>query len=184
VTSVGEYRIYRNCPVTPALDALVEALTAQRTHEHANGRPAVSSRYLSAAVRNELPTSRHGARGDTEPHLEPGRLRLGSTQPTVAIETNVMAQLVAAGMESGLPERECVLGRATRRASRTKLGLSPSVVPSSFSISGPRELACPEKWATCGRYLLSPSSRPMVVAAGRWSTAKLGLVHDDDLGRP
>jgi hypothetical protein len=68
----------------------------------------VSSRYLSAAVRNELPTSRHGARGDTEPHLEPGRLRLGSTQPTVAIETNVMAQLVAAGMESGLPERECL----------------------------------------------------------------------------
>jgi hypothetical protein len=107
MTSAGLYFIYREMPIAAAPDALVEALTAQRTYEYANGQPVVSSRYLAGALRNELERVATAAEGTRNHTLNRASFALGAlTQGRDREE--VMAQLVAAGMESGLGQRECL----------------------------------------------------------------------------
>ena len=85
----------------------MEALTAHRTYEHTNGHPVVSGRYLAGALRNELERVATAAEGTRNHTLNRASCALGAlTQGRD--RDDVMAQLDAAGMESGLPERECV----------------------------------------------------------------------------
>jgi hypothetical protein len=107
VTSVGEYRIYRDMDIAPAPEALIEALTAKRNLVHAGSAPAVSPRYFAGALRNELQRVAEATQGTRNHELNRASFALG--QLTQGLDRDdVMAQLVAAGMEAGLPERECL----------------------------------------------------------------------------
>ena len=106
VTSLGEYRIYREADVAPAPEALVEALTAKRVLVHSGSAPA-TPRYMQAAITNELERVATAPVGTRNHELNRASFALG--QLTDGSERDdVMAQLVAAGIESGLPPRECI----------------------------------------------------------------------------
>ena len=105
-TAAGEYRVYRDMDIAPAPEALVEALTAKRVLVHAGSAPA-SPRYVEAAITNELERVATAPVGTRNHELNRASFALGQLTDGTGRD-DVMAQLVAAGIESGLPPRECV----------------------------------------------------------------------------